>query len=628
FQDIFPNNFGPLLYSDKIIEDTIEFRPYLAVLSPVKSSMIRNGEIYSRRIGYIDSHEDSQVDLTFDENMNVIEGEIYLNYDTQFKVLEAEPERSIELVETIDASTDNIESNNFLPSFQKRSDEIYTNGYSEGNNDCPIAVIADHTFYRRWGDKSQDVVLSLMSEANNITVRDLNLGLPLKYIYIAKESNFTLLGDDNSTDVFALVSAFKNSIANNLFPDFVNTGYCGVVGLTSRYLNGYIGLYGPNFQQTSLVNVSISSCIQSNARRLLGAPHDPNTQECNPNGFQYIMATNTRWIIALNTINGQKYSPCSIRNITGNLQNFACLVPRGTVPSLTQSNSFTDFWFPHLEDQCHTMESIGFIPALTNDSWTDNVSWDINSNGCNLVCTKKSMGSLNSTTFPDPRNTSTILKLRDGTPCDDSDWSKVCISGVCTSRHWDAARAMMYVMELMNVIANLDLGCQEPGAGVIPMATFVAVFVEAGTIMDACEQKVCGNDTVCVLVSGEAFCVNKDEGLEAWKKQPVTSTSNFITYEATLMTIKSSTYPTGSWTEQGSGASGGGSSQEGSSNSSWIIIVSSSTGGALVLVCGIAAIVYTAKKRKQRDLRRNTLEIISERNISRSNRNLLHAGRR
>ncbi|RKP16423.1 hypothetical protein ROZALSC1DRAFT_25295, partial [Rozella allomycis CSF55] len=298
-----------------------------------------------------------------------------------------------------------------------------------------------------------------MSEANNITVRDLNLGLPLKYIYIAKESNFTLLGDDNSTDVFALVSAFKNSIANNLFPDFVNTGYCGVVGLTSRYLNGYIGLYGntpcnssdyfmlvdisPTFNKrpllmsrsvvvSSLMHViSLKYCLQF-IGRLLGAPHDPNTQECNPNGFQYIMATNTRWIIALNTINGQKYSPCSIRNITGNLQNFACLVPRGTVPSLTQSNSFTDFWFPHLEDQCHTMESIGFIPALTNDSWTDNVSWDINSNGCNLVCTKKSMGSLNSTTFPDPRNTSTILKLRDGTPCDDSDWSKVCISGVCT----------------------------------------------------------------------------------------------------------------------------------------------------------------------------------------------------
>ncbi|RKP16604.1 hypothetical protein ROZALSC1DRAFT_25075, partial [Rozella allomycis CSF55] len=164
---------------------------------------------------------------------------------------------------------------------------------------------------------------------------------------------------------------------------------------------------------------------------LFGTGHDPNNQECNPNGIQYIMAA-TGYSIAINTINGQKYSPCSIRNIQSSVGTTGtCFVTRNSVPSFTFWSNYTTYWYPHPEDQCKTMEYLGVLPALVNDSWTDFVPWDINNVGCTLHCTKVSMGSWNETTFPNPNNLNSLLTRRNGTPCDENNPAKLTQEQIC-----------------------------------------------------------------------------------------------------------------------------------------------------------------------------------------------------
>lgn len=113
--------------------------------------------------------------------------------------------------------------------------------YQYNGKDCPVAIIADYSFYKRWGTKSLSNILAIMNDVDAIYQRDFNLSIPVKYVHISTNATGPL--SRNYTDqISSYLNYFTGINTDNSFPGYIKSSYCLVHLFTFQKFEGTLGL--------------------------------------------------------------------------------------------------------------------------------------------------------------------------------------------------------------------------------------------------------------------------------------------------------------------------------------------------------------------------------------------------
>ena len=319
------------------------------------------------------------------------------------------------------------------------------------NPDCAVGLVADITAFRKYGQFTATYMLSILNDVQGLYMSQLNLGLPVRYIYVVTSANDTSgLGQETFSDPNEFLRTFAMAAGNNLFPNFdsVSKNICLMHMFTARNFQSQIGLayvgqrelqplsgactkYYNTGYTTSMIGMSSGvvydltrfSKIKSTAHELghgLGAIHDTDypadfpidMSSCNVVGSRKLMHP------ALSASNySDQFSPCSLLRISERLEQFTCLVPRGTLTDLA-APKYADS--PNQKfDQCTALLGSNYVECPIH----------VGTTGCELTCV--SLGS-DVIECKNVVKAGSLVKKRDGSVCGFSyPKPNICVSGQC-----------------------------------------------------------------------------------------------------------------------------------------------------------------------------------------------------
>ncbi|KND02702.1 uncharacterized protein SPPG_01785 [Spizellomyces punctatus DAOM BR117] len=354
--------------------------------------------------------------------------------------------------------------------------------------DCPVAVVADITFSKMFGNDSERTILSLFNDVDSIYLEEFNVGTPIRleqgpgdielaylpachsYLYVVRNVDDPSGFGKPATSASDLLSQLQVAVLNKRLPSF--NGACLVHLMTFQDFNPTLGLayvshaakrfnvactkdphrsegkdmrgeyvqvvaitpaFPPRYMEACLW-LEYSTAVVTLAHELghgMGSFHDGqhedppgNPPECLP-PQPYIMYPS-----ASTSSNSRKFSSCSQYSINRALNQIAsCFVARNALTGL-EENATPDLWYTAVieaEDQCKAAPNLPKAPP--SGAYEDCPYMLPTQYSCTLACL-------------DPENPDRCLMFRDGsgrirnktdgTLCGSfHDQTMVCLGGMC-----------------------------------------------------------------------------------------------------------------------------------------------------------------------------------------------------
>ncbi|TPX58654.1 hypothetical protein SpCBS45565_g07950 [Spizellomyces sp. 'palustris'] len=106
--------------------------------------------------------------------------------------------------------------------------------------DCPVAVVADITFSKMFGNDSERTILSLFNDVDSIYTEEFNVGTPISYLYVVRNVDDPSGFGKPMTSASDLLSQLQAAVLNRRLPSF--NGACLVHLMTFQDFNPTLGL--------------------------------------------------------------------------------------------------------------------------------------------------------------------------------------------------------------------------------------------------------------------------------------------------------------------------------------------------------------------------------------------------